>query len=188
MQGFLMIKTLSLDISSSTIGWAIIGSEDDRITILEHGHLKPVKDSYSLANRALKSQVLVRNLIRKYNPDKIAIEDYVTKFTKGRSTARTIVVLSVFNEAMSMACIEEKKVDPDKIAVTTIRSLISKASGLKISSKEECFDYIKSIPSFSIKLNKKQKIKKETYDEADAVAVGIASVIRSGNVKSFIIQ
>lgn len=183
-----MHKTLSFDISSSTIGWALIGNTDSEISIIEHGHLKPVKAELSLANRALKAQVLVRNLIRKYNPDKIAIEDYITKFSKGKSTANTIVVLSVFNEAMSMVCIEEKKVDPDKLAVISIRSLLSKTFGKKITSKEECFDFIKNIPSFSVKQNRKQAVKKETFDEADAVAVGISSVIRSNNGKKFILQ
>lgn len=186
--GVFMYKTLSLDISSTTIGWALIGNSDDKITIIEHGHLKPVKSDLSLANRALRSQVLIKNLIKKYNPDKIAIEDYVTKFSRGKSTARTIVVLSVFNEAMSMACIEEKKVDPDKIAVISIRSLLSKSFDQKISSKEECFDFIKTIPSFSVKYNKNQQVKKETFDEADAVAVGISSIIRSNNGKKFILQ
>lgn len=183
-----MFKTLSLDISSTTIGWALMGNSEEHITILDHGHLKPVKGDLSLANRALKSQVLIKNLIKKYNPDKIAIEDYVTKFSKGKSTAKTIVVLSVFNEAMTMACIEEKKVDPDRLAVISIRSLLSKSFDQKISSKEECFDFIKSIASFSVKQNKQQNIKKETFDEADAVAVGIASIIRSNNGKKFILQ
>lgn len=183
-----MFKTLSLDISSTTIGWALLGNSDDHITILEHGHLKPPKSELSLANRALRSQVLIKNLIKKYNPDKIAIEDYVTKFSKGKSTAKTIVVLSVFNEAMTMACIEEKKVDPDRLAVISIRSLLSKSFGQKISSKEECFEFIKNISSFSVKYNKNQQIKKETFDEADAVAVGISSIIRSNNGKKFILQ
>lgn len=183
-----MYKTLSLDISSTTIGWALIGNNDDSITIIEHGHLKPVKEELSLANRALRSQVLVRNLIKKYKPDKVAVEDYLTKFTKGKSTARTIVVLSVFNEAMSMVCLEEKGVDPDRLAVITIRSLLSSVSTSKITSKEDCFDFIRNIPSFKIRMNKKQNIKKETYDEADAVAAGIASILRSNNGKSFIIQ
>ncbi len=186
--GVFMFKTLSLDISSTTIGWALLGNSDDQITIIEHGHLKPPKSELSLANRALRSQVLIKNLIRKYDPDKIAIEDYVTKFSKGKSTAKTIVVLSVFNEAMTMACIEEKKVDPDRLAVISIRSLLSKSFDQKISSKEECFDFIKQIASFSVKQNKKQSIKKETFDEADAVAVGIASIIRSNNGKKFILQ
>lgn len=186
--GVFMFKTLSLDISSTTIGWALLGNSDDHITILEHGHLKPPKSELSLANRALRSQVLIKNLIKKYNPDKIAIEDYVTKFSKGKSTAKTIVVLSVFNEAMTMACIEEKKVDPDRLAVISIRSLLSKSFGQKISSKEECFEFIKNISSFSVKYNKNQQIKKETFDEADAVAVGISSIIRSNNGKKFILQ
>lgn len=189
MQGFFMFKTLSLDISSTTIGWALMGNSEDKITVLEHGHIKPPKEGLSLANRALKSQPLIRDLIRKYNPDKISVEDYVTKFSKGRSTARTIVVLSVFNEAMTMVCIEETKVDPDRLAVISIRSLISKSFGLKITSKEECFEFIKEIPSFTVKTNKKQNIKKETFDEADAVAVGIATIIRSNdNGKKFILQ
>lgn len=188
MQGFFMIKTLSFDISSTTIGWSLLSNDDSTISILEQGHIKPPKSDLSLARRALQSQVLIKNLIKHKNPDKIAIEDYLTKFTKGRSTAKTIVVLSVFNEAMTMACIEEKKVDPDRIGVISIRSILSKTFSQKISSKEDCFDFISKINSFSVKYNKNQQIKKEVYDEADAVAVGISSIIRSNNGKKFMLQ
>jgi Holliday junction resolvasome RuvABC endonuclease subunit len=181
-------KILSLDISSTTIGWALLEEGIDYIKIIDHNHIKPVKDSLSLANRALKTQLVLKNLIKKFLPDYIAIEDYVSRFTFGRSTAKTIIVLSVFNEAMTMSCIEENKVDPDKIAVISIRSILSKTFGEKISSKEECFDFIKKIPSFKIKLNKKQLIKKETFDEADAVAVGIASIVRRNDGKKFNLQ
>lgn len=183
-----MIKTLSLDISSTTIGWSLLGELNSSIQILEHGHIKPPKADLSLANRALKSQDLIRNLILKHNPDIIAIEDYVTKFSKGKSTANTIVVLSVFNEAMSMVCIQEKKVDPDKIGVISIRSILSKAFNEKITSKEECYDFIRKISSFKETFNKLNKLKKETFDEADAVAVGLASIIRRNNGKKFILQ
>jgi Holliday junction resolvasome RuvABC endonuclease subunit len=183
-----MHKVLSLDVSSTTIGWSLISESEGLIKVIKHGHIKPPKSDLSLARRALKSQYLLKSLIKDLKPDSVAIEEYVTKFSKGRSTAKTIVVLSVFNEAMTMACIEELDKDPDRLSVLSIRSLISKTFDEKITSKEECFEFIKKIPSFTVNLNKKNEIKKETYDEADAVAVGISSIIRSNNGKRFTLQ
>ena len=175
-----MKKILGLDISSSTIGYSVMEYDEDSYALKEHGHIKPIKsDKGTLAFRASHTISVLEELFKKINPDCVAFEDYVNKFSKGRSTARTIIVLSVFNESASIACIRALGFEPSKYPVVTIRSKLSKLSGLSISSKEECFDFIKnSFSDFSLLLDKKSNIKEESLDEADSIAVCLTHIIK----------
>jgi Holliday junction resolvasome RuvABC endonuclease subunit len=184
-----MKRVLSLDVSSSTIGWALLTVDNYEIKIESHGHIKPPKGTeanpLSLSRRAIKGQLLISNLIDSKKPDRIIIEDYVSRFSAGRSTAKTIIVLSVFNEAITIACINKTGNDPDKLGVLSLRSVLSKFSGTKISSKEDVFAYVTTLNGFSCKTNKKGLNKKESEDEADAVAVGIATIIKTDSKNKY---
>ena len=178
---FLHMKTiLGLDISSNTIGYAILEYDEENIILKEHGHIKPPKsDKGSLAFRANKSIYMLEQLFLDKKPDIVASEAYVNKFTKGRSSANTIIVLSVFNEITSIACLRTLNIEPEKYAVVTIRSVLSKLSEASFSAKDEAFEFIiKYFPTFQIKKNKNGKNKKEAYDEADAVAVALTHIIK----------
>ena len=116
----------------------------------------------------------ITKLIQDVNPDFFAVESYANKFSKGRSTARTIIVLSFFNELTSMACLKTLGYEPEKYAVVTIRSSLSKLFGSKIISKEDSFEYIKNnINGFVANKNRNGRISKEAFDEADAIAVAL---------------
>lgn len=177
-----MSKILALDISSSTIGWAFMELiEDDlmKATVIEYGHIKPKKGTekapLSLARRAGLAQIEIRKLLTKFKPDAVAIEDYASRFPKGKSTSRTIIVLATFNESMTIECINTLNIDPEKFPVMTIRSLLSKNFNKKLTSKEDVFEFIKtSIPNFTVLMNKNNEIKEECGDESDAIAVGLA--------------
>ena len=184
-----MNRVLSLDVSSSTIGWSLLTVDNYEIKIESHGHIKPPKGSekkpMSLAMRALKGQEIISNLIDQQKPDRIIIEDYVSRFAAGRSTAKTIIVLSVFNEAITMSCIIKTGKEPDKLGVLSLRSVLSKFSGNKISSKEEVYEWVKTLKGFKCSKNKKGADKKELEDEADAVAVGIATIIKTDSKNKY---
>jgi Holliday junction resolvasome RuvABC endonuclease subunit len=175
-----MKKVLGLDISSSTIGWAVIEFDEKQILLSEYGHIKPPKSSKgSLAARVSYAYDEMIDFLRDKSPEIVAIEAYANKFPAGRSTARTIIVLSVFNEVMAMASIKGLDHEPKRYAVMTVRSCMSGLAGHKISSKEECFEFIqKYFPAFKIRLNRVGKIAKECYDEADAIAVAATCVIK----------
>jgi len=175
-----MKTILGLDISSSTIGWSIIEYDDEQIVLKEYGHIKPLKSNKgSLALRASSAYDDVYSFLKENNPDMFASEAYANKFPAGRSTARTIIVLSVFNELMSIACLKSLSYEPERYAVMTIRSSLSKFAGYKISSKEECFEFIKKyFSNFSLRSNRNGKIAKECYDEADAIAVALTYILK----------
>jgi len=175
-----MKTVLGLDISSSTIGWSILEYDDNNIVLKEYGNIKPPKSTKgSLTFRVSAAYDELYDFFQEKRPDIVASEAYANKFPAGRSTARTIIVLSVFNELTSMACLKSLGYEPNRYAVSTIRSMLSKFAGYRISSKEDCFDFIKKyFSSFSLRNNKNGKISKECYDEADAIAVALTYILK----------
>ena len=168
-----MKKILGFDISSTTIGYSLIEFDKENIKIIEYGHLKPPSsEAGTLAFRALKASKMLKDLFLRLNPDYVAFEDYANSFSKGRSSARTIIVLSVFNEMSAMTCLDTLGIEPIKYPAITIRSALSKIKGEKITSKEEAFKFVcDNYPDFKLRYKKTKKIKDECFDEADAIAV-----------------
>tara|TARA_A100001011_G_scaffold398284_1_gene502138 strand:+ start:1133 stop:1693 length:561 start_codon:yes stop_codon:yes gene_type:complete len=175
-----MSLILGLDVSSSVIGWALVSYDAGNVSLVKYGNVKPMKSSKgSLCARISDTFDIISELCKDIDPDAVAVESYASKFTPGRSTARTIIVLSVFNELVSMASFRSIDIEPKKYAVSTIRSCLSKVSQTKIISKEETFDFIlKTFENFSTRLNRNGNIKKECYDEADAIAVCVAYIVK----------
>lgn len=174
-----MPKVMGLDISSNTIGYAIVDYDSSKITLIKYGHIKPPPSAKgSLSFRGLKSMEKIKKLYQDENPDEVAVELYASRFSAGRSTARTIIVLSFFNELMSMVCLDTLKYEPEKYTVANIRSTISKFLKIKSVSKEQIFDLIKNtFSNFIPAKNKLGNISKESYDQADAVAVAFCHAI-----------
>jgi Holliday junction resolvasome RuvABC endonuclease subunit len=183
-----MQKVLSLDISSSTIGWSLIEYDSQSFTLIDYGYLKPPKSSKgSLSYRLNETVSMITNLITQHHPDEVAVEDYARKFTKGRSTAHTIIILSTFNEVVCLTAYRIMKQDAYRYPVSTIRSQVGKLFGTKIVSKDDIFPEItQRAKIFQAQLNRNNNIKKESMDVADAIAVGIAHVLkRSPNAKRY---
>ena len=167
------MKILGLDISSSTVGWAIIEKQNSDIKIINYGHIKTSKtrklnlfERFSLLKKDLDKIVLENK------PDMIAAEDILFAFTKGRSTASTIVILASFNR-VSLSHIYDHFNIPIKLyAPISIRSRVGKLCKTKMPDKDEIPEYIiKFLGSFTYKYNKNKNIAVQSYDEADAIAV-----------------
>ncbi|MDB2481537.1 crossover junction endodeoxyribonuclease RuvC [bacterium] len=173
------MKILGLDISSSVIGWAIIQKKDDSLNLLNYGNIKPLKSSKgNMTERLDDAFVKIKKLLKEETFDDIAVEQYANKFSKGRSSARTIIVLSSFNEVVCLACYQEKNITPHKISPATIRKNVGKHFGEKIVSKEDAFELItKNFKNFKITKNRNLKIRKEHYDESDAICVAISHLL-----------
>ena len=108
------------------------------VSLDEYGHIRPPKSAKgSLTFRVSETFDQISDFIKEKDPEIVVIEAYANKFPSGRSTARTIIVLSVFNEVVSMAALRHLGKDPVRYPVVTVRSSLSKLSGEKISSKEE---------------------------------------------------
>ncbi len=175
-----MKKVLSLDISSSTIGWAVLEFDDKVVELIDYGHLKPPKKAKGSISFRLDTTVnMMTDLINRFNPDFVAVEDYAKKFSKGKSTANTIILLSVFNEMCCLLSYQLVGKDVYRYPVVTIRSVLGKHFGEKIVSKDDVFPQIvNNCSKFNTKLNRVGNIKKECGDEADAIAVGLTFILK----------
>lgn len=161
---------MGVDISSSTIGYSIC--ESGNLTL--QGHYKPLKTKSkgkenSLAERLSKTYKDMKKIFKDNNPDVVVIEDYAKRFSAGRSSARTIIVLSCFNEVVAMSCLDSIKKMPIRYTVSSIR----KTLGIKGKTEKE--DILEKVlikyPDFKVSLNRNDNTKKEVFDEADSLAV-----------------
>jgi len=168
-----MKKMIALDISSSTIGWSVFSFNKDKILLSRWGHIKPTKKG-TLAQRAIDARIKVKKIFLEEVPDEVVVEDYASKFSSGRSTARTIIVLAVFNEAIKMLAHETLSISAYAYPVRTIRSVVSKNELKDISDKDKVLNFCSNkFKKYSIVMNRNNNVKKECYDECDSMAVGV---------------
>lgn len=166
-----MKRILGFDISSSCIGWCILEiNEDNSIKFIKCDNLKPSKKG-SILDKLLDTKSKIQKIIEEEKPDYIGIEDLIKFMPK--STATTVVTLASFNRMIGLISYEYLKDHPGLFNVMSIRhalklnknlpkkeempELVSKHLGIK-------FPYIK---------DKKGKIKPESFDMADGVAVAL---------------
>lgn len=175
-------KLLSLDISSSTIGWAIFEYNTEEFRLLDFGYLKPPKKiKGSVSYRLNETMKLIINIINNHNPNEVAVEDYAKGFSAKRSHANTIITLSTFNETVCLAAYQSLNKDVFRYPVATIRSRVGKLFGVKTVSKDEIYSLInRHAAIFKPKLNKQGNIQKENMDIVDGIAVGIAHILVGG--------
>ena len=179
-----MKKILGLDISSSTIGWAIINVSNKDYEVNSYGYIKPPKKKVkkrelSLSERLSDTYDLISGLIAKHSPDDIVVERYANRFSSGRSTIRTIMMLSLFNEMVSLCVFREFGKNTYQYAPITIRSSIGKYFDKSIKSKDDAFKFVcENISKFNTKTNRMGNMRKESYDEADAICVALCHFIK----------
>lgn len=167
-----MIKTiLGFDVSSTTIGWCILNWDDvtNDITFNRAGYVKPIKTG-SIIERIVDTRNKIQKIIVDAKPDSIAIEDII-QFMKGKSTAKTIIMLTTFNRMVGLTAYDYLGSSPTLYNVMTIRH------GLKLDKELPKKEDMPALVAqhlgitFPYEYGKKGKIKEESYDKADGVAV-----------------
>lgn len=178
-----MVKVLGLDVSSTTIGICVLEIIGEEIKFVSADYLKPIKKG-SIIDRIIDTRNKIKEIIETIKPDYIAIEDII-QFMKGHSTAKTIITLTTFNRMICLLANDYLGKKPELFSVMTIRH------GLKIDNilpkKEDMPELVaKHLGiTFPYELNKKGKIKIESYDMADGVAVALYyAFLLTGKVKS----
>jgi Holliday junction resolvasome RuvABC endonuclease subunit len=181
----IMATILGLDVSSSTIGYCLLKVENKKLELLEHNHIKPSKDdNHTLIERLDLMTKEINKICVSYNPNYIVIEDSV-QFMANRTTANTIILLSVFNKAVALECYHATNKLPIFLLPVSIRAKIGKCLSIKKINKEDLPDiwenyFGKSSFKMKFKIKGKNKGKKidEMYDEADAIAAAFAGAIK----------
>jgi Holliday junction resolvasome RuvABC endonuclease subunit len=179
-----MSKVLGFDVSSTTIGYCVLEVDESsgKIDFIYANYLKPIKKG-TIIERIVDTRNKIQTIIDQVKPDYIGIEDII-QFMQGKSTAKTIITLTTFNRMISLLAHDYLQKSPELFSVMTIRH------GLKfdktLPKKEDMPELVaKHLRiTFPYEQNKKGKIKVESYDMADGVAVALYyAFMLTGKVK-----
>lgn len=167
-----MKRVLGIDCSSTTIGWSIIDIDDNNeIHFFKCAYHKPLKTG-SIIDRIAYTRDAFKKIMEEYKPDHISIEEII-QFMKGKSTAKTIIMLTTFNRMLCLLAHDFLGHNPNLFSVMTIRHGLKTD---KILPKKEEMPALVALHlgiTFPYEMNKKGAIKVESYDMADGVAVGL---------------
>jgi Holliday junction resolvasome RuvABC endonuclease subunit len=181
-----MAKTiLGFDASSTTIGYSILSWDEttNNISFVKAGYIKPKKKG-SIIERIVDTRNQVQRVIVAAQPDYISIEEII-QFMKGKSTAKTIIMLTTFNRMICLTAYDYLGKEPTLYSVMTIRHGLK--TGKDLPKKEEMPALVAQHLgiTFPYEYNKKGSIKVESYDKADGIAVGLYHTLAlAGKVKT----
>lgn len=178
-----MTRVLGFDVSSTTIGYSVLDFDQFGFKLFDSGYLKPIKKG-SIIERIVDTRDRINKIITKYKPDHIGIEEIV-QFMQGKSTAKTIIMLTTFNRMTCLCAYDYLGKSPELFSVMTIRHGLK--TGKELPKKEEIPELVaKHLGiTFPYETDKKGKIKVENYDRADGIAVGLYyTMVLTGKVKS----
>lgn len=172
-----MIRVMGLDASTTTIGIAIIDYEDGYKPILVHSSFYKPDKTNGMLDMLKNARAHILNLFGKYQVQEFVIEDYI-KFMKGSSSAGTVIPLSILNMTIRLAILD-LGINPEALNVLKIRHTlkITKTLPKKEDIPELVSEHLGIPYPWLYKINKRtkqQQIMEESYDVADAIAVGLA--------------
>ena len=181
------MRVLGLDASTTTIGIAVIDYDINyKCKLIHHEYYKPNKKD-GLLNMLIEARSYILKIGSRFKIDEFVIEDYA-KFMKGKSSAQTIIPLSILNVTLRLGIQEVLGIQPNALNVLKIRHAIKHEK--KPPAKEDIpevvakhlgidFPYL-----YRVNRKKEEVIKDESYDIADAIAVALAWVkLKSRPVK-----
>jgi Holliday junction resolvasome RuvABC endonuclease subunit len=167
-----MVKTvLGFDCSSTTIGYCVLEIDGYQINFIKTDYVKPLKKG-NIIERIADTRNKIQDIINQVGPDYIGIEEII-QFMKGKSTAKTIIMLTTFNRMICLLAYDYLMKAPELFNVMTIRH------GLKtnkiLPKKEDIPELVSKHLGikFPYQLNKKNKIRPENFDMADGMAVAL---------------
>ncbi len=183
-----MKRVLGIDCSSTTIGLGVLEIDDNNsIKYISMNYIKPLKDG-TIIERIVDTRNKIKEIIEKEKPDYIGIEEIV-QFMAGKSTAKTIIMLTTFNRMVCLLAYDYLNKNPELFNVMSIRH------GLKLNkvfpAKEDIPDLVAhhlniDFPWELIEKGKTKGNKKvENFDKADGIAVALHyAFILTGKTKS----
>lgn len=167
---------LSLDISTSCIGYAIFQNDG---SIKELSCVK-FRDGINLFEKLLEFKEKTK-YFKLLSIDRVAIEEPVKKFEGKFSNADTISKLNFFNGMISSHIFQELGVIPVYHNVKTARASVFpgiQSKNEKGTIKHMIWERVMQMePKINWVYNKNGKLKDENYDMADAYVVGVSQLI-----------
>ena len=168
---------LGLDISTTMVGAAVIGSDPSKLVISEGWDISKSSTTFHKAEMIGAELYALRT---EYDIKHIFIETALKRFLPGRSRADTIIKLAKFNGIVSWLCFECYGLEPTYLNVNTARSLygLSFPRGTKgPQRKKMVIEAVieKEKTSFKYEMARGDKnFKRGTDDKADAIVIARA--------------
>lgn len=168
---------LGLDISTKTIGIGILSVNNQKITVEKVSYYSHNKKDNQL-QKLIKAKSFILNLLEQFNPTTVVIEDIVL-FMKNKSQAKTIVPLAVMNRTIALTVLEKTFKEPIFLNVLSIRHSIKDQITKELPAKEQVPERLEQILNikFPFIYDKKGKVKEETFDSADGLAVATSYIL-----------
>lgn len=172
---------LSFDVSTTCIGYSVFEFDKDKqnFKFISVNNIKPTKIG-SIFEKLNKTKQQILEVINKYKPDEIVIENII-EFMAKKSSAKTIIALAVMNRTVGLIAYEYLQKDPHLLYVTSIRATIKPKNYIhKTLDKLDIPEVLEN--TYGIKYDKIYRKKRtgekvladETFDMSDAIAVGLA--------------
>ena len=169
---------LGLDISTSIVGISVI---DKDLKLIEMNHID-LRKTKCIFEKAKKVEEVLENIFEYYTISAVAIEDTLQSFSRGLSSARTLMQLSRFNGIVSNISYRLSGLIPEYINVNTCRKIlkIKIDKNSDIDKKEQLVNWVDEDlkgykwPKRTILRGKAKgliKLEKFCYDMADAYIV-----------------
>lgn len=163
---------LSLDISTSITGWAII-NKNKQIVSYGHWDLRNPKKFSSFWDKCFFVEKGLNNIFSRFPEiNKVLIEQSLFAFSGGKSSAKTLSMLTKFNGIISWIIRKETNIEPDFISATSAR----KKTGIKIKKGEKGKDkarefVLDNVREFQAQWTIKGNLKPACLDEIDAIVL-----------------
>jgi len=183
-----MKRVIGFDVSSSCIGYSVLDYDETNCKLFDSGYLNPLKTG-TIVERIVDTRNKIKVIINRYKPDDIGIEEII-QFMKGKSTAKTIIMLTTFNRMICLCAHDYLGKSPQLFSIMTIRHGLK--FGKELPKKEDMPELVSKHLgiTFPYEINKNGKLKVENYDRADGIAVGLyytfllmGKIIRKGKKK-----
>tara|TARA_Y100000590_G_scaffold436993_1_gene558181 strand:+ start:278 stop:829 length:552 start_codon:yes stop_codon:yes gene_type:complete len=176
---------LGLDISTSCIGWCVLGPKGQLVAM---GYI-PLSKHIGLFKKAQEASEHLSIIAAPYNITKTYIEENLQAFRPGLSSAKTLLTLARFNGIVGYLVQQQFDFEPEYINVNAARKLV----GLKIvrkskggaPTKEQVHTWVSERVAFNwpTKTLKSGPRKNQTilepgcYDAADAYVIAQAGYL-----------
>jgi Holliday junction resolvasome RuvABC endonuclease subunit len=176
------MRILGFDVSSTTLAFALFECTEagGSPKLLECSYIKPIKKG-TIIDRLASTRDQVRAIIERLKPDHIAIENII-EYMPGRSTARTVITLAVFNRMVGLLAYDFLGRSPELINVLAIRNAMKKMAGLiKVPQKEDLPALLEKCvltKKWEWEINRNGKPKPTNFDRSDAIAVAYTAIMK----------
>jgi len=166
------MRILSVDVSTTTIGYAIF----DNGKLIHCDYYKPNKKNgkFAMLDKTIE---WFNKLLKKYKPDEVVVEDII-KHMMGKSRADTVIILSVINRIIGLTWYKFSGKEPHLLNINKIRSVLKIDGRLKKEDVPMAIEHHLGVEfpwvTRYIKKTGEHKICTESYDVADGIAVGVA--------------